>query len=132
MRSKRRNPAILAPDGHGAGTYGLRQKRLNFDPASPTWPNRDRFILSAGHASKLLYVLHHLTKTQAVNAEYETLGRSSGTLDDIKSFRQPDTACPGHPNTTSPRRRSDDGTARPGRGDERRLGDGGTLVRHLF
>jgi transketolase len=49
--------------------YGLWQKRLNFDPASPTWPNRDRFILSAGHASMLLYALLHLTKTQAVNAK---------------------------------------------------------------
>jgi transketolase len=60
-----------------AVAYGLWQKRLNFDPASPTWPNRDRFILSAGHASMLLYALPHLTKTQAVNAEYETLGLPS-------------------------------------------------------
>jgi transketolase N-terminal domain/subunit len=69
MRSKRRNPAILALMGMAPVAYGLWQKRLNFDPASPTWPNRDRFILSAGHASMLLYALLHLTKTQAVNAE---------------------------------------------------------------
>jgi hypothetical protein len=77
--------------------YALWQKRLNFDLASPTWPNRDRFILSAGYASMLLYALLHLTKTQPVNAEYETLGRPSVTLDDIKSFRQLGSACPGHP-----------------------------------
>jgi transketolase len=77
--------------------YDLWQKRLKFDPASPVWPNRDRFILSAGHASMLLYALLHLTKTQSVNAEYETVGRPSVTLDDIKSFRQLGSACPGHP-----------------------------------
>jgi transketolase len=85
------------PMGMAPVAYGLWQKRLNFDPASPTWPNRDRFVLSAGHASMLLYALLHLTKTQAVNAEYETLGRPSVTLDDIKSFRQLGSACPGHP-----------------------------------
>jgi transketolase len=115
--------------------YGLWQKRLNFDLASPTWPNRDRFILSAGYASMLLYALLHLTKAQAVNAEYETLGRPSVTLDDIKSFRQLGSACPGHPEyhltsgaeaTTGP---LGQGALR---GDERRLGDGGTLARAPF
>lgn len=77
--------------------YGLWQKQLNFDPADPLWPNRDRFILSAGHASMLLYALLHLTKTQAVNEDYEQLHRPSVTLDDIKAFRQLDSACPGHP-----------------------------------
>jgi transketolase len=85
------------PMGMAPVAYALWQKRLRFDPASPVWPNRDRFILSAGHASMLLYALLHLTKTQAVNADYETLGRPSVTLDDIKSFRQLDSACPGHP-----------------------------------
>jgi transketolase len=85
------------PMGMAPVAYTLWQKRLDFDPASPTWPNRDRFLLSAGHASMLLYALLHLTKTMAVDAEYETLGRPSVTLDDIKSFRQLDSACPGHP-----------------------------------
>jgi transketolase len=90
------------PMGMAPVAYGLWQKRLNFDPADPIWPNRDRFILSAGHASMLLYALLHLTKMQAVGAEYQQLGRASVTLDDIKAFRQLDSACP-VPNTTSPR-----------------------------
>ncbi len=85
------------PMGMAPVAYGLWQKRLNFDPADPIWPNRDRFILSAGHASMLLYALLHLTKTQAVDAEYQKLGHASVTLDDIKTFRQLDSACPGHP-----------------------------------
>ena len=85
------------PMGMAPVAYGLWQKRLNFDPADPIWPNRDRFILSAGHASMLLYALLHLTKTQAVDADYEPLGRPSVTLDDIKTFRQLGSACPGHP-----------------------------------
>ena len=85
------------PMGMAPVAYGLWQKRLNFDPADPIWPNRDRFILSAGHASMLLYALLHLTKTQAVNADYEPLRRPSVSLDDIKAFRQLDSACPGHP-----------------------------------
>ncbi|MBV8095257.1 MAG: transketolase [Acetobacteraceae bacterium] len=85
------------PMGMAPVAYDLWQKRLRFDPADPIWPNRDRFILSAGHASMLLYALLHLTKTQAVDARYETLDRPTVTLDDIKSFRQLDSACPGHP-----------------------------------
>ena len=85
------------PMGIAPVAYGLWQKRLNFDPADPIWPNRDRFILSAGHASMLLYALLHLTRTQAVNADYQPLDRPSVTLDDIKAFRQLDSACPGHP-----------------------------------
>lgn len=73
--------------------YDLWQKRLNFDPNIADLG----FILSAGHASMLLYALLHLTKTKAVNAEYETLGRPSVTHDDIKSFRQLGSACPAHP-----------------------------------
>ena len=57
------------PMGMAPVAYGLWQKVLNFDPADPLWPNRDRFILSAGHASMLLYPLLHLTKTQAVSAD---------------------------------------------------------------
>jgi transketolase len=85
------------PMGMAPVAYGLWQKRLNFDPADPIWPNRDRFILSAGHASMLLYGLLHLTRAQAVGADYQPLGRASVTLDDIKAFRQLGSACPGHP-----------------------------------
>jgi len=85
------------PMGMAPVAYGLWQEQLDFDPADPLWPNRDRFLLSAGHASMLLYAMLHLTKVQAVNAEYETLHRPSVTLDDIKTFRQLDSACPGHP-----------------------------------
>jgi transketolase len=85
-------PMALAPVA-----YTLWQDFLRFDPAEPIWPNRDRFVLSAGHASMLLYGLLHLSNTQAVDAQYETLGRPSVTLDDIKNFRQLGSKCPGHP-----------------------------------
>ena len=68
-----------------------------FDPDDPIWPNRDRFVLSAGHASMLLYSMLHLTGVKAVNPKYETLGELAVTLDDIKKFRQLDSRCPGHP-----------------------------------
>ena len=70
---------------------------LRFDPEDPIWPNRDRFVLSTGHASMLLYSMLHLTGVKAVNAKYERLGEPSVTLDDIKRFRQLDSKCPGHP-----------------------------------
>ncbi|MBS0624010.1 MAG: transketolase [Verrucomicrobia bacterium] len=97
--------AVQAADSGHPGTpmglapvaYCVWQKYLRFDPASPIWPNRDRFVLSGGHASMLLYSLLHLTQVQAVNAKYETLGKPSVTLDDIKKFRQLDSKCPGHP-----------------------------------
>jgi transketolase len=60
-------------------------------------PNRDRFVLSNGHASMLLWSVLHLTKTQAVDAEYENLGHPSVSLDDIRRFRQIDSRAPGHP-----------------------------------
>jgi transketolase len=85
------------PMGMAPVVYSLWQKRLNFDPADPIWPNRDRFILSSGHASMLLYALLHLTQTQAVDQEGRHTGRLAVTLDDIKSFRQLGSACPGHP-----------------------------------
>jgi transketolase len=85
-------PMGLAPVG-----YTLWNGRLRFDPADPIWPDRDRFVLSVGHASMLLYSLLHLTRTQAVDERYETAGRPTVTLDDIKHFRQLDSACPGHP-----------------------------------
>ena len=85
-------PMALAPVA-----YCLWQRFLRFDPEDPVWPNRDRFVLSNGHASMLLYSLLYLCGVQAVNPEYETLGQPSVTLDDIKRFRQIDSKCPGHP-----------------------------------
>jgi transketolase len=85
-------PMALAPV-----VYCLWQRVLRFDPDHPIWPNRDRFVLSAGHASMLLYAMLHLTGVKAVNPKYETLGQLSVTLDDIKRFRQLDSKCAGHP-----------------------------------
>ena len=62
-------PMGLAPVG-----YQIWQRELRFDPADPIWPNRDRFVLSAGHASMLLYALLHLADVKAVNPAYETAG----------------------------------------------------------
>src|SRR4026209_2801013 len=86
-----------APMAMAPVAYCLWQRFLRFDPNHPIWPNRDRFVLSAGHASMLLYSLLHLTGVRAVNPKYETLGELSVTLDDIKRFRQLDSRCPGHP-----------------------------------
>jgi len=77
--------------------YTLWQRFLRFDPDDPIWPNRDRFVLSMGHASMLLYSLLHLAGVKAVNPQYERLGQLSVTLDDIRRFRQLDSKCPGHP-----------------------------------
>src|SRR3989454_323999 len=85
-------PMALAPL-----VYTLWNRVLRFDPQDPIWPNRDRFVLSNGHASMLLWSVLHLTKTQAVNAEYEILGKPSVTRDDIRHFRQLDSKAPGHP-----------------------------------
>ena len=85
-------PVAMAPV-----IYTLWQRFLRFDPSDPIWPNRDRFVLSMGHASMLLYSMLHLTKVKSVNAKYETLGRETVTLDDIKTFRQLDSRCAGHP-----------------------------------
>jgi transketolase len=85
-------PMALAPVA-----YCLWQRFLRFDPNHPIWPNRDRFVLSAGHASMLLYAMLHLTGVKAVNPKYETLGHLSVTLEDMKHFRQLDSKCPGHP-----------------------------------
>jgi transketolase len=85
-------PMALAPMA-----YVLWQRFLRFDPIDPIWPNRDRFVLSVGHASMLLYALLHLTGTRAVDPDYEKLGEPSVSLDDIKSFRQLDSHAAGHP-----------------------------------
>jgi len=77
--------------------YCLWQRFLRFDPNDAIWPNRDRFVLSIGHASMLLYSLLHLCEVKAVNAKYEQLGELSVPLEDIKRFRQLDSKCPGHP-----------------------------------
>jgi transketolase len=86
-----------APMAMAPVVYCLWQRFLRFDPDHPIWPNRDRFVLSAGHASMLLYSMLHLTGVKAVNPKYETLGHLSVTLEDIKRFRQLDSKCPGHP-----------------------------------
>ena len=85
-------PMALAPL-----VYTIWNRVLRFDPQNPIWPNRDRFVLSNGHASMLLWSTLHLTGTQAVNASYETLGKPSVTLDDIRRFRQLNSKAPGHP-----------------------------------
>jgi transketolase len=85
-------PMALAPL-----VYTIWNEVLRFDPQNPIWPNRDRFVLSNGHASMLLWSVLYLTRTQAVNAEYETVGKPSVTLDDIKHFRQLGSKAPGHP-----------------------------------
>jgi transketolase len=85
-------PMALAPL-----VYTIWNEVLRFDPQNPIWPNRDRFVLSNGHASMLLWSVLYLTRTQAVNAEYETVGKPSVTLDDIKHFRQIGSKAPGHP-----------------------------------
>jgi transketolase len=85
-------PMALAPV-----VYCLWQRFLRFDPADPVWPNRDRFVLSVGHASMLLYSMLHLTGVRAVSKDYEALGELSVRLEDIKRFRQLDSKCPGHP-----------------------------------
>jgi transketolase len=77
--------------------YTIWNRVMRFDPAHPIWPNRDRFVLSNGHASMLLWSVLHLTETQAVNATYEVLGRPSVSLDDIRHFRQLGSHAPGHP-----------------------------------
>src|ERR1700675_3371030 len=85
-------PMAMAPV-----VYALWQDYLRFDPEDPIWPNRDRFILSAGHASTLLYALLHLGGGKAVNRKYETLGQLAVPLEDLKKFRQLESKCPGHP-----------------------------------
>jgi transketolase len=85
-------PMALAPL-----VYTIWNRVLRFDPQDPIWPNRDRFVLSNGHASMLLWSVLFLTGTQAVNAEYEKVGAPAVTLDDIKHFRQLGSKAPGHP-----------------------------------
>jgi transketolase len=85
-------PMALAPL-----VYTLWNRVMRFDPQDPIWPNRDRFVLSNGHASMLLWSVLHLTGTRAVNTEYERLGQPAVSLDDIRHFRQLNSKAPGHP-----------------------------------
>jgi transketolase len=85
-------PMALAPL-----VYTLWNRVMRFDPQDPIWPNRDRFVLSNGHASMLLWSVLHLTGTRAVNADYERLGQPAVSLDDIRHFRQLGSKAPGHP-----------------------------------
>lgn len=85
-------PMAMAPV-----VYCLWQRFLRFDPHDPVWPDRDRFVLSIGHASMLLYSMLHLTGVKAVNSQYEQIGKLSVSLDDIKHFRKLGSKCPGHP-----------------------------------
>ncbi len=85
-------PMALAPL-----IYTIWNRVMNFDPQDPIWPNRDRFVLSNGHASMLLWSILHLTGVQAVNADYEMVGQPSVTLDEIRRFRQLGSKTPGHP-----------------------------------
>jgi transketolase len=85
-------PMALAPLA-----YTLWQRILRFDPADPIWPGRDRFVLSAGHASMLLYSLIFLAEVRAVEPDYEVVGQPAVALEDIESFRQLDSRAPGHP-----------------------------------
>src|SRR6058998_176107 len=85
-------PMALAPL-----VYTIWNRVMRFDPQDPIWPNRDRFVLSNGHASMLLWSVLHLTGTCAVNPDYERLGQPSVSLEDIRRFRQIDSKAPGHP-----------------------------------
>src|SRR5258705_177096 len=121
------------PMGMSPTVYCLWQRLLRFDPEDPIWMNRDRFVLSAGHASTLLYTILHLARVKAVDPEYEILGRPSVTLDDLKSFRQFGSRCARHPeyrwtSGVGMERRSCRGCQRSGshreRGPECRRNDG--------
>ena len=85
-------PMALAPL-----VYTIWNRVMNYDPQDPIWPNRDRFILSNGHASMLVWSILHLTGVQAVNADYEMVGEPAVTLDAIRQFRQIGSKTPGHP-----------------------------------
>jgi transketolase len=85
-------PMGLAPVG-----YTLWTRFLQYAPSDAAWPNRDRFVLSAGHGSMLLYALLHLAGVERLDANGAPSGEPAVSLDDIKAFRELDSACPGHP-----------------------------------
>ncbi len=86
-----------APMGLAPVVYSLWQRFLRYDPADPTWPNRDRFVLSAGHASMLLYATLHLCGVRSVNSKGEVTNDLAVPMEEIKRFRQIDSRTPGHP-----------------------------------
>jgi transketolase len=86
-----------APMGLAPVAYSLWQDVLRYDPENPIWPNRDRFVLSAGHASMLLYAILYLTGVRQVNEEGQVTRELSVSLEQIKRFRQLDSRTPGHP-----------------------------------
>jgi transketolase len=85
------------PMGLAPVAYQIWQRCLNYDPLHPGWPNRDRFVLSVGHASMLLYSLLHLAGVRATGKDDRPLDEPAVSLDEIKKFRQLDSKCPGHP-----------------------------------
>ncbi|MBC9032170.1 transketolase [Sphingomonas sp. JC676] len=85
-------PMALAPVA-----YTLWHDFLRYDPEAPDWPNRDRFVLSVGHASMLLYAVLHLAGVREIDADGKPTGKPAVSLDDIKAFRQLDSKTPGHP-----------------------------------
>ncbi|MFO0895949.1 MAG: transketolase [Pirellulales bacterium] len=85
-------PMALAPVA-----YVLWNKVLRYDPAQPLWPNRDRFVLSCGHASMLLYSVLHLAQVKAADPQGKVLNEPAVSLDDLRRFRQWHSRCPGHP-----------------------------------
>ena len=86
-----------APMAFAPVAYVLWQKFLRYDPANPVWPDRDRFVLSNGHASMLLYSMLYLSGVKAVDSEYKVKNGPAVSLDDIEHFRQIDSKTPGHP-----------------------------------
>ena len=82
----------MAPVG-----YVLWSRFLRYDPDRPDWPNRDRFVLSVGHASLLLYSLLHLSGVREIDADGRHTGQPAVSLDDLRQFRQLDSKTPGHP-----------------------------------
>lgn len=85
------------PMGIAPATYTLWQEFLRFDPADPVWPDRDRYVLSSGHASALLWSMLHLTGVVAVDPDYEKVGGPAVSMDDLRNFRQLGSHAPGHP-----------------------------------
>ena len=119
-------PMALAP----VIVHAVAGRRCATTPSDPHWPDRDRFVLSCGHASMLLYSMLHLAGVQQVDAHGETTGKLAVPLEEIERFRQLDSRVPGHPEygwTT--RRRDDDRAARPGRRQLGRHGDRAALAR---
>src|SRR5947208_2625937 len=86
-----------APMGLAPVAYVLWNRYLNYDPADPQWMNRDRFVLSNGHASMLLYSLIHLAGVKAINADGSVKDEPSLPMDQLKQFRQLHSRTPGHP-----------------------------------